>query len=231
MMDELLDDAQLSAALEKVQNRKLASLPDDPPKHEFSEEFRNRMQKLFRYEKRMLFLQTASKRVAAALLAIVVGVSLLITLDSEARAATLAWIKEELGRYSVFGFTDESTSELPDCTFTWLPNGMKCVTDESTFVGRTLLYLNEENPNDGFTLYYELMNKNTGLIVDKFDIEYTVSQVKINGNSGELYISQNQDECHLLVWFDENNNVAFLITSFFKPEVILHIAEGVVLGN
>ena len=61
--------------------------------------------------------------------------------------------------------------------------------------------------------------------------EYTVEQVWINGYLGDLYISLDPNETHCLIWSNENNQVAFAITTYLPPDDILHIAESVKLVN
>lgn len=231
MKDVKFTDEQLRDALTQVHSKMLASLPEEPPKHEFSQNFQRNMEKLLQKENRMISVHAVSKRIAGIVLALMIGAALLFTFHSEARASVIAWFKEEFSEYNTYWFTGKTVnrSELPDCELTWTPEGLECVADESTYVGRTLLYLNPDDPDNGFTLYYEFMNEDTGLIVDMFDVEYITYSVEINGNPGELYISQEPDENHKLVWFDEVNKIGFLMTCLLEPDVILHIAESIVL--
>lgn len=233
MKDVMFTDEQLKDALTQVHSRMLADLPEEPPKHEFSQNFRKRMEKLLRKENRMISFHAAAKRVAGVVLTVMIGAALLFTFHSEARASVIAWFREEFPQFTTYWFTGEtvSNSELPDCELTWIPEGLECVSDESTYVGRTLLYLNPDDPDSGFTLYYEFMNEDTGLIVDMFDAEYITYSVEINGNPGELYISQEPGENHKLVWFDEVDRIGFLMTCLLEPDVILQIAESIVLLN
>lgn len=233
MKDEMFTEEQLTDALTRVHGGMLASLPEEPPKHEFSQSFQGRMERLFRKETRVNTFHAVSKRVAGVLLALIIGAALVFSIHPEARASMAAWFKEELSHLTTYSFTGTPTSdeELPDCALTWMPEGLECVADERGYVGRTLLYLYPEDSDNGFTLFYEFMNEDTGLIVDMFDVEYTVYSVQINGNPGELYVSQESGENHKLVWFDESKKIGFLMTSSLEPDVILHIAEGIILSE
>lgn len=231
MKNVMFSDEQLRDALTQVHYKMLESLPDEPPKHEFSNNFQKSIEKLLMNEKRTIFFRTAYKQIAGVVLALIIGATLLFTLHSEVSASVIAWIKEEFSQFNAYWFTGKpvSNTKLPNCELIWLPEDLKCVGDESTRVGRTLLYLNPEDPKNGFTLYYEFMNEDTGLIVDMFNVEYITYSVVINGNHGELYISQEQGENHKLVWFDEVNKIGFLMTCLLEPEDILKIAENIVL--
>lgn len=230
MKDELFSDEQLRAALERSQERTMDSLPQTPPRHEFSEAFQKNMNALFQKEKRTLRMRTAIRQVCAALLALVIGLSVVLTFNTEARAAVLLWFKEELGQYNIFWFAGDSSSGLPDCTIEWVPDGMECVSDESTDTDRVLVFWDPESPEEGFVLHYNLIQEGSALIVIDDDGNFQRIQVEINGCTGELYLAS-ADGNNVLVWFDEKRNVALDITSPLDPEVILHIAESVVLSN
>lgn len=229
MKDELFSDEQLRAALERSQERTMDSLPQTPPRHEFSEAFQKNMNALFQKEKRTLRMRTAIRQVCAALLALVMGLSLFLTISTDARAAVLLWFKEEFGQHSIFWFTGEHDAELPDCTLTWIPENLECVVDE-TVITRTLVYVDPDNPNRGFTFDYMFMSDDNGVILSDLD-QYVIVTVDIKGNDGELYINQDTDGTHMLIWFDEEHRIVFYITAILEVQDILHIAECAILSE
>lgn len=85
---------------------------------------------------------------------------------------------------------------------------------------------------NGFVLTGEYMMDGGGSIMDYQGVEHTVLPVDIHGMAGELYLSADTSKTsHGLIWFDETNNVFFVISTYYEPDVILHIAENVKLVN
>lgn len=82
---------------------------------------------------------------------------------------------------------------------------------------------------DGFTLNYAIANESSQMSAYSLDDYHESETININGCNGDLYLSDNPDDPHALVWLDEENNVAFIITSNLPVEVILHIASGIKL--
>lgn len=229
MKDELFTDRQLADALATVQDRHMDSLPCAPEPHAFSEEFESKMHALFREERRRAALRKVLRTATAALLALVLGLTLFFTFNTEARASTLAWIKREFGQYSIFDFLHEPSGELPDCRLTWIPEKMECVVDE-TVISRTLVFIDPEVPERGFTFMYMHMGEESDLMVIGLDM-YEFCELQINGNYAEFYISTEPDTSHMLTWLDEDAGIAFAITAALDVDEILRIAEGVVLSE
>lgn len=228
MKNELFSDAQLQAALAKSQQSFLDSLPQEPPRHEFSKDFQRDIQALSQKEKRILHMRTVTRQVRAASLALIIGASLVLTVHADARATVLRWVKEELGQSSVFWFMGDTSQKLPNYALTWLPEGMECTSDETTNTDRGLVYLDPECPESGFVLHYSLVQDGSQLIVFHENQESQAVQVEINSCTGELFLSEGEAN-NVLVWFDEKRNVEFDITSPLNSDVILHIAEGIIL--
>lgn len=83
--------------------------------HEFSLQFEKKIKKLKRKADHPVFYH-ATKRIASIVLAILITGGVWITVDAEARAAFVGWVKEIYGTYFVYHFEGSSdvNKELVD---------------------------------------------------------------------------------------------------------------------
>ena len=75
--------------------------------HEFSTAFEDKMQDVFKRERRHRALRRASKRVAMLFLVCAITVGAYLGLDNEARAAFFGWIREHYENYFVYCFSGD----------------------------------------------------------------------------------------------------------------------------
>ena len=92
--------------------------------HEFSLQFKKKIKKLKRKADHPVFYH-AARRIASIVLAILIAGGVWITVDAEARAAFVGWVKEIYGTYFVYHFEGSSdvNKELVDYRPTLIPNG------------------------------------------------------------------------------------------------------------
>ena len=121
---ELTDEA-LGNAARLVRDSMLSSLREEEmPAHEFSEDFRESLlEEVRRNERKPVRTQPVLRRCIAALLSVVVGLSLFFGLNTEARAAALQWAKKTAWGRTVFSFFGDAEKALPKFEVTWLPEG------------------------------------------------------------------------------------------------------------
>ena len=81
---------------------------DPEKKHEFSPEFLRKIERLKRRAKHPVFYKT-TRRVASIALAILITGGAWITVDAEARAAFVGWVKEVYEEFFVYRFNSERT--------------------------------------------------------------------------------------------------------------------------
>ena len=90
-MSMYLTDEMLAQAAKNVGETMLASLPDpEEYYHEFLPDFEQRMERLIRRTEKKRHIHQCLLRVAAAVLALVVGLSAWMAVDTKARAAVVA---------------------------------------------------------------------------------------------------------------------------------------------
>lgn len=227
-----ITDSQLTQATAIVRNSMLMALEQSEiPTHDFSSEFELRIQALRKQENHRQVIHKVMHGCVAAILAFIMGTGLFLTVNVEARAAVIAWIKEVFEDRIEYWFTGDSQNEFPEYDMTWVPDDMECIYDETTEHSRSVVYMNPNDPQQGFTISYTRMQEGSGTIMVLNETEHSITPVDINGMNGDLYLSKDPEITHCLIWFDEEQQITFNITSYMDSDVILHIAESVKLSN
>lgn len=227
-----ITDSQLTQATAIVRNSMLMALEQSEiPTHDFSSEFELRIQALRKQENHRLAIHKVMRGCVAAILAFIMGTGVFLTVNVEARAAVIAWIQEVFEDRIEYWFTGDSKNEFPEYDLTWAPDDMECIYDETTEHSRSVVYMNRNDPQQGFTFSYSRMQEGSGTIMVINETAHSMIPVDINGMAGDLYLSQDPEITHCLIWFDEEHQITFNLTSYMDSEVILHIAESVNLSD
>lgn len=224
MIIKHISDRELQRATTKVRCSMLESLPDNPH-GQFSEDFLKRIDELRVVKRRMKKLQIIRKRFATAVAAFVIAMTMLLSLNTEVRAAVAIWFKEVYETFTTYWFAPQTKNALPIFELTEVPEGYICIYDETLSNSRSMLYQNEKDQSDIFSIRYALLQADAPLTVSYPDTDFVFSNIEVNNCSGELYISKKTDESHALIWVDESNGVVFTITSLGNPDDMLHIAS------
>lgn len=227
---EFTDEALRNAAI-LVRKSMLSSLNEEKvPEHEFPDDFLKSIREEARqFEKRHRHDGELLRRCIAAVLSVVVGVTLFFAIDTEARAAAAEWIKKVFGGQTIFSFLQEDTYVSMDFQLLWLPDGVEMVDETQTELTHSQLYQDAQDSKNGFVIQCGGMDSQGDLTIVHGDANYDIRTVEVNGLPGELYISNDTDISNVLIWFDESNRIVFTIDSTLAPNVILHIAENVKL--
>lgn len=224
MIIKHISDRELQRATAMVRGSMLESLPDNP-EGQFSEDFLKRIDELRvvkrRIEKRRIF----RKRFATAAAAFVIAMTMLLSINTEVRAAVATWFKEVYETFTTYWFAPETQNDLPTFELTEVPEGYICIYDETLSNSRSMLYQNEKDQSDIFSIRYALLQADAPLTVGYPDTDFVFSKIEVNGYSGDLYVSKNSNESHALIWVDESNGVVFTITSLDDLNDMLHIAS------
>lgn len=225
-----ISNQALVEAAASVRMAMLSSLPEpEACGCTFSSEFEKKIEAMRRRAECRNRRKQITHRVAAAIVAVFVGFSLLCALNAEVRAAIRGWIKEVIGDSSYYWFQGEKAEELPYYELTYVPEGYDLVQESriETYT-HDRVYRREGNIRGDFVFGYSLAHEDAQLIVNFNDIPHEVREVQIHGCRGELHISSDlSQEASGLMWVDEEKGVCFVIQAFFEPEEIIKIAESV----
>lgn len=223
-------DKELHAAAVSVRSAMLDSLP--PPEdceHTFSPEFEAKIARLKRRQKSREFHRQALRRVAAVFLAMLVGASAWLTVDTDARAGFFRWVRETYEDMTVYWFRGEpALDSLPTYRPTVVPEDWQEVAAEGDESIQSVLYISGENNEPCMIFAYYLMQENRA---EQVIYTGTETNVEVNGCPGVFYYTETPGETNTLLWFDEEQGITFSISAFLPLYDIMHIAENVSLCN
>lgn len=230
MRSRILSDQELSLAAGAVRDAMLHTLPQPQEcTGTFSSQFEEKIEHLKHTESRKESRHRIVRGAAAAVLAVLLGLSMLVAFNTDVHAAVVKWFKETFGTYTTYWFDTEEEKTLPEYELTWVPEGYEVTRDLLSKTSRHIEFQNPKNELDVFIVSFCMPQPDSPLFIDTFDSEYAIEEVNINGYYGEFYRSLDAAESHALVWLDENTNTAITILAFFSKEEILQIANNVEL--
>lgn len=194
--------------------------PDKPL--EIPPEFEKKIERLKRRAKHPVFYKTMH-RVASIALAILITGSAWITVDAEARAAVVGWVREIYETYFVFrhdGNTDIN-AESADYRPTWIPDGYSEFRVNASETRTVVIYDNEAGEMIRFSFIQD--PDETDWFIDVS--QASIKNATVNGNNADLLIAQNPEEANAIAWISDDT--AFYVTGFVDESNLIRIAESV----
>ena len=130
----MITDERLRAAAEKSSDLYLCCMEegyDAIPPHEFSEPFERKIRKLKKRADHPYFYKMMHK-VAVIILAVLIGGSAWLAVDTEARASFFGWVKEVYEELFIYHFEDGRTSNEGKNNYylTWIPEGYTQILED-----------------------------------------------------------------------------------------------------
>ena len=230
MTKRFITDEELTIATAMVSEAMLRALPEpEECTGQFTVQFEEKIEKLKKATLRKATWRKFARSAVAAVLVVLIGFSMLCAFNTEVRAAVVAWFKEAFGTYTTYWFTSEDQRVLPKYELAWIPNDCKLIHFDSSERMGIMVY--QDSNTNGFTLNYTLADDKSQLTIYSFDGNHEFEVVAINGMHGELYLSDNTEDPHALLWYDEENGVILSITSNLNPNDIIHIANNINIAN
>ena len=222
MTDQALDDLVRRVLLD-VYDQEYGDVIEELPEHDLSPAFEKKMKKLIRradHPIRYRVVQAAACLVLAALLS---GCTVL-AFAPEARTAFFSWVRTQYENIFVYHFSGpDIDTDLPTYTLGWLPEGY---VETSRVQEDTVILCTYSGPDGGIIFFrYSPMSDNIIDAVTTNGVE--PEAVVINSMAGDFYLSDVASESNELIWFDQNANIAFSLSSFFDKTVMIHIAQSV----
>lgn len=221
----ITEDALRRAAREA--DRALAdSLPDPADcAHTFSPQFQRRMARLIRRH-RYKGLYRGLRRAACVLLAVLLGGTVFLSTNAQAREAFFGWVREQVEgaqRYFHQGNVTSASEivhyqiDIPEGY--WLEDSLEA---EGYF---DYYYVNDDGDSIEFTYQYETEAAGGELYVD--DRETEKKQVMVCGTPGELYLSNEEEMSNTVIWMDQSTGALIDVTAFLDEDALLGLAETV----
>lgn len=184
----MITDERLRAAAEKSSNLYLRYMEegyDAIRPHEFSEPFERKIRKLKKRADHPYFYKMMHK-VAVIILAVLIGGSAWLAVDTEARASFFGWVKEVYEELFIYHFEDGRTSNEGKNNYylTWIPEGYTQILEDSVGNTSSVIYMNDEgeilkfyyaSPPD--ETFWQIESTNTA--VEKVTVTGTLSRLSM----------------------------------------------------
>lgn len=225
-----ITDDMLREAAAEFSEALTGSLPaPEACEHDFSPRFLRKMRPLLRTGRPVR--HPVLRRTVAAVLALVVSASVWLSVDMDARAALLSWIRtqRENGIFSYQFAGSDQQEAVPLYLPTWVPEGFEEAQRDIKNWNAWVLYT---GPDDNyFSVDSTWIQDGTGMAVIPYPgQELTPVSVSVNGLPGDLYLSVDPEtgrDSNNLLWFDNQTHICFAIDSSLDGETMLRIAESV----
>lgn len=216
-----ISDQRLREACLAAEELLIADFPEPhEPVHEFSPEFERKMETLLRKQKHAAFSQNLRKA-AGFFLAILVGCSLWLTVDVEARERFIGWVREQYDDFQThyyFEGTDNADTADVEYVLTEVPEGY--VLEDIIDMGGDdfiTVYKNESGKLLTVGIYADKENANLFVKTDTLEEK----QIHINETPATYYYSPNNQESSLAIWIDlQTNNLIFMDGWFSETELV-----------
>lgn len=218
----LFTDEELKIAVQSVRFAMLKSLPEPSEcAPDFSDHFLIKMQKMIVKEKRIIKSKAVLRTVAAALVFIILGATILFAANPQAYADFKKWVREIYENSVVYKFfEDDGQRALPEYTFGWLPNGW-ATTDVKHL--EKVSYVTAEYGNETFFLAYTFIDSGTEIVADGEGLNS--EKVKVGKLDADFYVDQSSGSVNLLVWID--NDIVFCLNANLDKQAMIRIAESI----
>lgn len=222
----MITDAQLRKAAEKSSDLYLRYVEQDynsTPHHEFSAPFERKIRKLKKRADHPYLYKTLHKA-AAVVLAVLIGGSAWLAVDTEARASFFGWVKEVYEELFIYRFDDGSTSDevKKEYYLTWIPEGYSQILDDIVGNTSSVIYMNDEG--EILKFYYASPPDEAFWQIESADT--TVEKVIVGDCDADILISNDPAIGNTIVWMT-SDNTGFFISGFFTAEDLARLAESV----
>lgn len=134
--------------------------------------------------------------------------------------------KEELLRMAESVALVKEKKQMPQYEIAVLPEGFTENVEERIQMPEYGRVLYENNDQQWLWLRYVYIQQGAASVINTEGAE--VKPVKINGHTGQLFLSENfEEQDNTVTWIDEANRIQFTVDGHFDEKTLLTIAESV----
>lgn len=195
----------------------------------YPDSFIQKMKDTFKKYRRYEFIQTTKKCIAAVFAALVIGSGVWLSVDVDARAAVVNWVRQIYENSIVYKyFGEKETNILPKYELQYIPDGL---IEIDKLIDTNMYYVCYINPDTDDVLVFEYSFISNGSAITVQDLYSNINPEKffMDGYDMEFYDTNGSSDANSLVWFDDKNGLMFHIDSNMDRQVMLHIFQNIVL--
>lgn len=231
-LDNFDEDELRKAARLVTQAMVDAVSPSSECKHVFSPAFQAKMARLIAQEKFIDVRQRWAKRIAIALLTLIVGVTSWLSIDADAREVFFNWVREVYENSIIYRFFNDSSQafqDIPSYRPTCLPDGYRQLFISDDNNSQTIVYQKGEDAAETIIFDYRLYSSDTQIELMWEDTEYECLEVQVGEYSAYFYQSLDGSKANDLIWVNKSLGLIFSLNGYLDQNVMLHIAESIKL--
>lgn len=202
----------------------LATLDSASPfEHSFSEKFLRKMRRVIRIGNAPIRYRIQRNLVRAACILILSFLALMMVSPS-ARAAVVAWIKEQYNIYTKYTYQQERKEVYHQFELTYLPEGYVLATSTTQENLSTKIFTNPQNEK---ILYFQQTKKSTATEIYFDTAEYAVENITRKGKALTVFLPINHDLATAIVWYDDSSGTLLILSGHEQTNVLIKIAENI----
>lgn len=190
--------------------------------HTFSPAFMRKIKKLTRRADHPGFYH-GLQRVASIFLAMLIGASVCLSVNTQARAAFVQWVREVYEEYILYRyFSTPQDDTLPTYEITALPDGYiltDSITDETSCIQIF------EQGDSVILFLYRFVSSDTQTEIFLGDYQY--ESIQFGSVFYDFYAPEDKNFSNELLWFDNQNHMEFQLSSFLDKTEMVEIAASV----
>lgn len=219
----MISDELLKRAVLEVDRAILDMLPNpEECTHIFSKRFEKKMKKLI-YKTNHFVRYSIIRYAACILISLILSGSVFLTVNTEARAAVMNWIKETFeGVYHYF-FVGEETDAASSYSPDWLPEGYELTAPLKVQTGEMYIYKNKSEEMLMFIYVYG--SDSCSMTVG--DGEYEEKYIIEGDFHADILLAQESGKSNSITWSENNGAVIFTISGNIGESDLIKMAQSV----
>lgn len=196
-------------------------------RHEFSPAFETKIRRLSRRARHPV-LYLLPKYAACLVLAVLVAGGGWLTVDAEARANFVTWVRERCDAFVEYRFAVEKpTGQLQHYCLTDLPEGY--TESERMELDNQVAVVYQDEAGHMIHFFYTHGSDAISLFIVGDTSQ--AKQVPMGDTVAELYPAEHLDEASVLVWISEQDGMAFCISAALPEQEMIQLCESIKKNN
>ena len=219
----MISDELLIKAVLEVDQAILDMLPSpEDCTHVFSKSFEKKIKKLI-YKTNHFVMYSVIRYAACILITLLLSGGIFLTVNPDARAAMMDWIKETFQDVYYYFFIGEETENNKSYSPDWLPEGYKETNQIKDQSGDMYIYLNDSDEMLLFAYVYP--DHSYSLTIG--DGEYDHKYITTGDLNAEIFLALEDDKTSTITWIENNGSVIFTISGNITEAELIRIAQSV----
>lgn len=223
----MIQEKQFILAAAEYEESLLSALSKiEPEDHSFSKKFESNMDRLCKKVRRRPAFAVLKRVAVIVLISALLAGSLALT-NPTVRASVFDWLKAHFENVFIFVY-DRPTHIVPwEYEISWFPDDYTLESQKAAPDGNTLVYACPGKPDIVFTYFYKSQQGSQIMFTEPA----LVKNVTVSELPAEIYIFSDPEQPKAILWNTQWEVYQFLITADVDDEILIKLAESIVLNK